>query len=209
MPKKLLMGALVFLSGAASALGGPVSPLNTVLRPARSEAQVASQDIAAMVKGFARCAPAEALPVGILSPLGVKFLERRQAAALRFAYGNLMMDRSVLVLVGNDPVNTEVSEGAYLAYGGKYRLKQVVNLGGVKVRFVASMVSVIPPKAVVGVTYGFNTPVADAIAALERHGVAVAKGLEKPPSPETARSGDVWFTAGDDGKSLSCWHYLG
>lgn len=210
MKKLLLVVSLM----CASAMVFAQSPMTTVLHKHRVEgAQVSPEAVTGMMRGFAACDPAAALPKEVLSPLGVKFLDAKQAAGVKFAFpsGKALKDRSVLVLVGNDPANMETApDGRFLFYGGKYRLKKRIDLGSVvNLRGVAEMLAVGEPHSRVGVTYTFDRDSKVALLSLESfHGIDLRSRVDKMPQEALAKRGDVWVTLGEDGKSATCWRFI-
>ena len=186
------------------------SPMTTVLHKNRVEtAPASSSSVAAMARGFAACDPKTALPKTLLASLGVAFLDDSHARAVVFADANLLKNRSVLLLAGNDPASMETTgDGRFLFYGGKYRLKKSISLGSdINLLSVGEVIFVGKPRARVGVIYAFDKPVMKALDGLESsHSVDLKPMIDRLPKAVT--SNEVWVTLGDDGKSATCWRYV-
>lgn len=206
---KILVMISVFCVGVSA---WAQSPMTTVLhKPRVAVAENPQNSTGAMVRNFAACSPSSALPKSVLAPLGVAFLDSKQAAAVKFAYPDLLKDRSNLLLVANDPSNMETTaDGRFLIYGGKYRLKKSIVLAErATLRAVAEMIAVGPPRSRVGVSYTFDKPIKGALASLEAtHDVELISRIDRLPMAETAKVSDAWITLGDDGKSVTCWRFV-
>lgn len=199
----------IFLSCSMLPALAQQSPMMTVLRkPHASAEQVAPADTDAMLRGFVACDPRAALPAKILSPLGVRFLDQKQAAGVRFVSPSQSALRETPVLQGNDPANMETTpEGLYMIYGGKYKLKKRIKFSdGIELTGVSEMVSTYGHRPRVGVTYTFKGAAGEALGWIERQQRAELKSRIDHVPEES--SGEVWYTLSDDGRSAACWRFI-
>jgi len=199
--KKLLI--LMLFAGVAHAETGPIKL--DMLKP---KAGVNAEAVAAMVAGFEACSSKDALPRDVLAPLGVQYLS--DAALPAFAYADLLRDRSVLVLRGNDPASMEkVGDGRFMTYGGHYKLKKVFPLtGDVQLTAVSTLASVGPVRAIVGVTYFFNKPLSTALGSIDAaYGTHLKSkiGMALPSNIGTVKAGEVWFVGDASSNNVICW----
>lgn len=202
-----LFSLIVFL-GLPLVAVAQQSPMMTNLRPVHALAQ--EDVVMAMVHGLAACAPGAALPEGVLAPLGVRYLTPRQVSELRLLEPERLKDRSVFVLMGNDPVNTERDDsGRYHIYGAKYRLRRELRLGpSIYLQSVATMVVDESPRSRIGVTYFFAAPAEEVMDKFDRmYGLGLRDRLDKMPDAGSASVHDVWITLGQGGKALTCWRF--
>lgn len=182
------------------------SPMMTVLRKPHASVQIAPDAAEAMLKGFVSCDPRAALPAKFLSPLGVKFLDSKQAASIQFS---TPVAEDVLLLLGNDSASLEIApDGRYAIYGGKYRLKKRIQLGDeLELTGVSEMVATYgAPRARVGVTYTFKGSAEEALARIESNlHVDLKSRTGRMPEPSAK---EAWYTLGDDGHSAACWRFV-
>lgn len=198
--------ALFMALGLAGQVCATPPVLHTVLAP--KVVRVPAETASAMIKGFVACDTTAALPKATLAQFGVRY--RQPKDLVLFSYPNLLTDQTQYPLLGNDVPNLEqVGDGRYITYGAAYTLKPRLSLGHrIQVKAVKTMVNVIPPRAVVSITYVLSMSPTVALQLWEKRlGAAIGPRVDRMPDAQSAPETDVWFTVSEEARSITCWRY--